>query len=189
MFEQRVATDESARSASEEVWVPEGWPEDVQPGESDWYAVVDELMDGTVVLAYAPWPHLDEVGRLAFGDEATDARHVVSISEVRLQAIVDEARRESSLDDDPAVVERPLRVGDAFLVRSIEHADEPVVDVAADVTTYARTAAKKALYAAVAPRVTEEEARALQLSPVAEDEGAGPPDPPPPGPATAAPAV
>src|SRR5687768_11893694 len=88
MLEQRVATDESARSASEGVWVPEGWTERVEPGESDWYAVVDELMDGTAVVAYAPWPHLDEVGRLAFGDEATDSRHVLGISEDRLQAMV-----------------------------------------------------------------------------------------------------
>lgn len=187
MFEQRVATDESAHSASEGVWIPDEWAERIEPGESDWYAVVDELMDGTAVVAYAPWPHLDEVGRLHFGEAATDSRHALGISEERLQALVDEARRASSESDDPAVVERPLRVGDAFLVRRIEDGEEPVLDIAVDVTTYARAAAKKALYAAVAPRVTPAEAEALELS--AGDERAGPPDPPPPGPATAAPAV
>lgn len=187
MFDQRVATDESARSASERRWVPEGWAEGAEPSDSDWYAVVDELMDGTAVLAYAAWPRLDEVGRLAFGDEATDAEQTVSVPVERLQAIVDAARRAASADDDPAVVERPLRVGDAFLVRTIEPGDEPVVDVVADVTAYARTAAKKALYAAVAPRVSEEDAEALQLS--AGDYDPDPSDEPPPGPATAAPAV
>lgn len=187
MVEQRVATDESAREASGRVWVPEGWTEGVEPRDSDWYAVVDELLDGTAVVAYAPWPRLDEVGRLAFGDEATDAGHAISVAESRLQAIVDAARREVSVNDDPAVVERPLRIGDAFLVRTIEPGDEPVIEVAADVTTYARAAAKKALYAAVAPRVSEEDAAALQMT--ADEGDAGPPEPPPPGPSTAAPAV
>lgn len=187
MLEQRVATDESARSTSG-LWIPEGWAEGVEPRDSDWYVVVDELMDGTAVLAYARWPRLDEVGRLSFGDEGTDARRALGMPEDRLQKVVDAARRGSSPDDDPAVVERPLRVGDTFLAHGIEPGDEPVVEIAADVTTYARTAAKKALYAAVAPRVTMEEAHALQLTPDEGDE-ALPPEPPPAGPSNAAPAV
>ena len=188
MVEQRVPTEDRDRSASRRVWLPEGWTEAVEPRPSDWYVVVDELMDGTAVLAYARWPRLDAVGRLSFGKKGTDARHAISIPEDRLQTIVDDARRESSPEDDPAVVERPLRVGDAFLVRRIEGGDQPVVDVAADVTTYARTAAKKALYAAVAPRVSPQEAQALRL---ASDEGDEmlPPEPPPAGPSNAAPAV
>lgn len=187
MFEQRVATDEDARQPRG-LWVPEGFtPEDVEP--SDWYVVVDDLFDDVAVLAYVRWPRLDAVGRLYFGTAAGEVASSTAIPAPELQELVNAHR--TARNPDPEVAARPLRIGDAFLVRGdaddAGFPDPESWELVVDVTSQARTAAKTALYGAVAPRVTEQDAAGLALVRTEDDER--PPDPPVTGPDSAAPAV
>lgn len=188
MFEQRLATDEDARRPRG-LWVPEGFTEsEIQ--ETDWYVVVDDLFDEMAVCAHTRWPRLDAAGRLYFSTDAGDVSRSFAVTAETLLQHVSARRLERSAD--PEVSTRPLRIGDAFLVRGAEaegEFPESPEDWAhvADVTAQARTAAKTALYGAVAPRVTEREAAELAL--VRADDDERPPDPPATGPTAAAPAV
>ncbi|OWY61363.1 hypothetical protein B7486_64170, partial [cyanobacterium TDX16] len=78
--------------------------------ERDWYVVLDELIDDRAVLVISAWPVVDGRGAPIFPEpEGELGALLVDIAEV-----VDAARRAAHQ------VERPLRIGDTFLVRSTE---------------------------------------------------------------------
>ncbi len=164
IYEQREAPPKAKRRPTDELWKPEKLPEEIVPEEGDGYVVIDDLADGRVVLTSAPWPHLDGVGRLTFLDEPEDLHMRVDDDESRLQEVLNTKRGAFAKTlEDLAVIERPLRIGDTFLVRGLSE-DPTAWDSVVDVTSQARLAAKTALYAAVAPRVTEERAEELGLT-------------------------
>jgi hypothetical protein len=111
----------------------------VDPRAGDAYVVVDELLEERVRLVVAPWPRLDRDGRLHFEDLG---RRRGPYAPATLQALVDRHRAEQGQ------VQRPLRVGDAFLVRG----DAQRLggwDLVLDVTQGARALAKLAVARAV----------------------------------------
>lgn len=132
---------------------------DPEPCAQDWYVVIDDLADGRVVFDAARWPRLDLAGRLSF-DERRETR---AADLEPAQHTIDAARR--ALEQQA----RPLRIGDAFLVRG-PALPEHVLDwrLAADVTRPARDAAKLALFAAVAPSLRPEEEALLPRAEPAE---------------------
>jgi hypothetical protein len=148
------------------------------------YLVVDELEDQIVVALATRWPELDAAGRLRFED-----RDPITVS-VAQRALEKKVRRPGGKRG----LDRPLRIGDCFLVRRPRgESDEELEDAFThappeewgefiDVTRPAREAAKTALYAAAAPRVTEKAAEELGLTKKA------PPEEPPPTATSAAPA-
>jgi hypothetical protein len=107
------------------------------------------------------------------------------LREERFQKVLNEHRRRALGDSaDEAVIERPLRIGDAFLVRGLTSERPEEWNQVVDVTPAARTAAKIALYGAVAPRLSEDRAEELGLTGAPPDQGSAPT-----GPGGAAPAV
>jgi hypothetical protein len=146
--------------------------------------VIDELEDQTVVALASRWPELDTAGRLHFEDTEP-----ITLS-VTQQALENTVRRSSGKRG----LDRPLRIGDCFLVRRPRgESDDALADALTqnnpehwgefiDITRAARDAAKAALYAAAAPRVSEETAKKLGLTKTA------PPEEPPPTATSAAPA-
>ncbi len=193
MVEQRVATTESEATPSDELWKPEDLPAGIEVQPSDAYVVVDELIDDVLVLASSPWPVLDQVGRLAPPSQGATATSTSAYPVAVLQNTINEHRRRLSDPADPDISEvsdRPLRIGDVFSIRGFAAGDPTAWEVVVDVTAQARTAAKIALYGAVAPITSKEEAeeqRRLTSRP-----GASEPPPPPstaPGFSGAAPAV
>jgi len=158
MYEQRLAVAETDLRSTEHLWLPEvpledGSMQSIAPKPSDRYVAIDDIDSNLATLAIAPWPLLDAQGRLVFGRPRRS--RVVSIGPL-LEA-VDRCRAKTGQ------VLRPLRVGDVFWIRSL------VGSVArwramADVTEPARSAAKAALNAAVAPRLSSAEARKLSAS-------------------------
>jgi hypothetical protein len=159
VVEQRAGTSKAARARTEQLWQPEGMPAGVVPEPTDAYVVVDDLSDGVGVLSSAPWPYLDHEGRLAFDPEATDSPQHFARSDRALQERIDELR---AGDADPALANRPLRIGDVFLIRGFS-AHLASWELLVDVTPQARTAAKIALFGAIAPRLTKERADQLGL--------------------------
>ena len=160
-------------------WVPEGF-EEVVDLETYRYMVVDELIEQMVTLADAPWPHLDDRGRLVFTDETRPVTVQVADLQVYLSDV--RAAPPGADDLDEAAMEqfrsRALRLGDAFAAKeamspreatvSVQRGDETarVVDPARwlespvyDITQQARQAAKLAFYAAAAPIMTSDEYR------------------------------
>ncbi|MCK5131479.1 MAG: hypothetical protein KAR40_04940 [Candidatus Sabulitectum sp.] len=135
------------------------------PGESDWYAVVDDIDERLAVLEVVRWPVLDRAGRLLFGDSFE-----LALSVVEIQQSINEAR---ALHRQPAP-ERNLRVGDAFLIRSSTKPDERILEPSEnvtilDITRLAREQAKIAMYGAVARKLpVEEESRRLKFTPDGE---------------------
>jgi hypothetical protein len=168
--EQRAGTPRSERARTEQLWVPDGLPKGVTPKPTDAYVVIDDLADGVAVLSSAPWPQLDRAGRLAFRTDVTDFPQHFGRSQKSLQERVNELRDKNA---DPAIATRPVRIGDVFLIRGFStHLGE--WELLIDVTTQARTAAKIALFGAIAPRVSKKRADQLGLS-----EAAPAPSPPP----------
>jgi hypothetical protein len=113
----------------------------VQPQAGDAYVAVDEILEDRVRLVVAPWPRLDEDRRLHFEDLG---RRLGPYAPSTLQALVDRHRAQQGQ------VQRPLRVGDAFLVRGVAHRLSGWQYVL-DVTAGARVAAKFAMARAVTP--------------------------------------
>lgn len=111
----------------------------VKPRNGDKYVVVDERLYGKVTLAVADWPGSDRGGRLRFGPSSA-----MTVDEKALHRAI--AKHRETQGD----VDRPLRIGDCFLVRGMKGAPGRwtlIVDVSAD----AREQAKIALFAAAAP--------------------------------------
>lgn len=166
MYQQRVAPSDETTYEPRETWTGVVDGADVSAGEveirtSDWYVAVDDLAYGKIVLEAAPWPGVDERGRLAFGE----AREMRTVPLAVAQGVVDDARGRAG---QPT---RALRIGDVFQVRGPELPDdvrEWVIE--RDITRAAREAAKVALFSAVAPRLQPEEEQMLPAPPDAMDE-------------------
>jgi hypothetical protein len=181
MYQQRAVIPKQRRVPRIRLWQPvveraDATVFELEPDPSDCYVVVDDLAYRRVVLDVAPWPRLDEQGRLTFGEERETRVAALELA----QEAFDAARVETGQ------VLRPLRVGDAF---QVQHIAESIGDwvIGADVTRPARDAARLALFAAVAPRLEPEEAQLLP--PVIEEPPLVEPDRGPSGPGTARPAV
>lgn len=141
MYEQRVVPPEDSFSTRPDaMWKPVALP--LSPESTDSYVVVDERIYGRLTLAVAPWPRVDRAGRLLF--ERSAAR---GVREADLQTAVNDFRRRS--DDEAA--DRPIRIGDVFLVRGLSGDDPSQWETIVDVSAQARQAAKIALHSAVAP--------------------------------------
>lgn len=160
MYEQRKVTKESFHEHKHEVfWSPrverDGKLSTVtQLGKTDWYAVVDDIAEGTVVLQIASWPKVDRGSHLRF-DEIYEQTYTLD----ELQQVVN---RERSQNGQPAA-DRSLRTGDAFLIRCDHRPRENVIDPKfkgslLDITAAAREQAKIAMYGAIAPRLNPKEA-------------------------------
>lgn len=142
------------------------------------YVVVDEIVDSQVGLAISPWPRLDPEGRLLFADPERD--QLVGVSLDRFRALLDGNRyllliapagHRPDRDTAAALAGREVRIGDVFAVprpaeggwtrsgaggeTELAAAEDPVFDI----TFEAREAAKLAGAAAVAPALSEDEAR------------------------------
>jgi len=181
MYEQRVPEPPSAESRGR-LWRPVQTPlasREQAPAETDRYVVIDRIDDDVVTLAVAPWPTIDpDTGRLRF--DGPGGRDVRVVAREALQARVDRAR--SGQPD----ADRPLRVGDVFLVRGMAGGPgrwERVVDV----TRAGRFAAKAALLGTVVPAPAADELRRFGMEaaqpvdpqPRGADEAADRPTPPP----------
>ncbi|MCD4706539.1 MAG: hypothetical protein K8S62_02235 [Candidatus Sabulitectum sp.] len=169
MHKQRdVKSELFSRPEREVFWNPlrEQKPESElvgEPGESDWYAVVDDIDERIAVFEIARWPTLDRAGRLLFGDSFE-----LTLSVAGIQQTINEARSYHR----QAVPERNLRVGDAFLIRSRTKPDVSILEnkdvTILDISGFAREQAKIAMYGAVARKLpVEEERRRLKFT---EDE-------------------
>jgi len=142
---------------------------EVEARPDDHYVVVDEIIDEHVRLVASPWPLVDEDERLTFPEEGSILPSPFDLDD--LQAYVD-ARRAGH-----GQVQRPLRIGDAFLVRGEVEVLEGWADVV-DVTGPARQQAKHALLRAIAPpspRRREEATRFLEMEPVPPKQATEPP--------------
>lgn len=190
MYEQRVPTDRTDRQVTDRPWFPDVLPEGFEFTKLDAYVVVDELLDGVAVLATSYWPLLDQAGRLSFANEGGST---YGIDASHLQARLNEQRGAilETTEMDAALVDRPLRIGDTFLIRNIAEGDPGAWEMVVDVTPQARDAAKIALYGAVAPKLSEEEAQVRDrvALPLEEEEEEGAPPPSTGGTSGAAPAV
>jgi hypothetical protein len=121
--------------------------------KSDWYAVVDDIQEGTVVLEIASWPKLDKGNHLRFGET-----YVSSYPLDALQQAVNQARAKRA---QPAP-DRPLRTSDAFAITSEERPGETLISPEfqgsiLDITGAARDQAKIAMYSAVARQLKPED--------------------------------
>ena len=140
------------------------------PTEDDVYALVEDQDEGLLVLLAVRWPELDGLGRLRFADAEPVE---VPLAQSELENALRRRRSEEE--------QRPVRIGDVFLVRGLAAGRLPEASLADwgqlfDVTGPARDAAKAALFAAAAPRVSADDADALGL-----DVQASPDESPPAG--------
>jgi hypothetical protein len=111
----------------------------VEPRQSDSYVVVDEVVEGRIRLVVAAWPRVDRDERLYFEDLG---RRVDTYALRSLQALIDRHRAQQGQ------VRRPIRVGDAFLVRG-DASRLGGWDYVLDITRGARAVARVALARAV----------------------------------------
>lgn len=160
MYVQRSAAEKQLPTG--DLWEPRAPTTDgevtVEASPGDLYAVVEAVAYDRVSFEIAPWPQLDRRGRLLFEEEPRFAR---SFPAETAQRAFDQARSRARQ------VERPLRVSDAFHVRGAT-GDLDEWEILHDVTRAAREVAKLALYAAIAPRLTEEEEEKLPATPTSE---------------------
>lgn len=154
------------RLAEAPPWVPPGFARRRIAWAELSYIVVDELLGGVAGLVVSKWPRLDQRGRLRFPGE----RWRIGARVEELEALLAE-RRELPDTTTPSddVLRRPLRIGDVFAARTERRRaragvpelgrwlSPPVLDVSRD----AREAAKTALFGAVAPVMSEEEAAGI----------------------------
>jgi hypothetical protein len=174
---RRRSRRDAARAEIRNRWRPRLEPAelDFAPAAGDYYAVVDAIESGRVVLVLSRWPDVDAVGHLVFsGDDVT--------RDFTLDEWQPVVTRQRAAVGQPAP-DRDPRVGDAFWVR-IPDGDVEASPLAGwnlvDVTRPARRAAHAALLTAANP-----ELRAASAAPRTVE--AEPPEPPPTG--SAAPAV
>jgi hypothetical protein len=137
MYQQREEVPEDLEIVG--LWQPailtqEGEPIQFDPEPSDGYGVVDEMIADDVRLALAPWPLVDVAGRLRFQNETSEA-HPFPRQELQVEL---DARRV-----EEGQLPRPLRIGDAFLVRGFGGTPAGWNRVL-DITGAARPVAKRA---------------------------------------------
>jgi hypothetical protein len=163
--EQRVVKTAEAFEPVELAWVPytvhgprggKRTKVDVQP--SDCYASVDDVADGMVVFSVSNWPRLDREGRLYWDINPFE----LVVPEQEVQAIVDAGRAEAGI----TAPDRPIRVGDAFLLRGLpdEQASLGRASLVLDISAAARDAARAALYGAVASTLRLEDAEKMAVT-------------------------
>jgi hypothetical protein len=163
--EQRVVKTAEAFEPVELAWVPytvhgprggKRTKVDVQP--SDCYASVDDVADGMVVFSVSNWPRLDREGRLYWDINPFE----LVVPEQEVQAIVDAGRAEAGV----TAPGRPIRVGDAFLLRGLpdEQASLRRASLVLDISAAARDAARAALYGAVASTLRLEDAEKMAVT-------------------------
>lgn len=113
------------------------------------YIVVDELHEGVAGLVISPWPRLDPLGRLVFGDEEESTR--VATSEDALLAVLRRQRLPVvavPVDQrtEEQLRERELSIGDVFAARPAgPPGDDPaswLAEPVLDITAEAREVAK-----------------------------------------------
>jgi hypothetical protein len=144
MCPQRMQRPDESFRPTRRWWIPaandaSGQRMAVAPRASDWYVVVDEIIEERVRLVVAPWPKVDRDGRLSFEDLGRRRGPYASRS---LLALIDRHRAQQGQ------VQRPLRVGDAFLVRG-DTSRLGGWEYVLDITRGARAVAKLALARAV----------------------------------------
>lgn len=90
------------------------------------WVVIEDLVDDRCELAISPWPRLTDEGRLTFaGDRDEEAHQVGAIGATTFLELVSSARRRQlGSEADPALVTRPLRVGDTFVAWATVLEDE-----------------------------------------------------------------
>ena len=159
------------------------------------YVVVDEMVDNGIGLSVAPWPEVDEGGRLRFAPEE-DQQLLGADRDAFEAALLDHRtvvvmRFGGELDASEAsqLRKRPLRIGDVFVIRRDALAtgdDEGVVDSERlikapiyDITVEARERARVAMAATQATPIEEGQAREVLgadalAEPVAADEASEP---------------
>jgi hypothetical protein len=123
-------------------------------GKTYWYAVVDDIAEGTVVLQIASWPNLDKDSHLRFD--------VIYEQPYPLDALQQVVNRGRAQHGQPAA-DRPLRTGDAFSIQCEDRPGENVISPkfegsVLDITAAAREQAKIAMYGAVARKLSPTEA-------------------------------
>lgn len=161
MYEQRKVNQKFFRRREREpFWSPsvlKGRKRVVETrtGANDWYAVVDDIGEGTVKLEIASWPKLDKAGRLHF-DEIYEQAYSVE----KLQRVINKAR----MSHKQPAPDRLLRVGDAFRIQNSVRPKKDLVSprfkgIIYDITEAAREQAKIAMYGAVARKLKPSEAR------------------------------
>ncbi len=130
------------------------------------YIGVDEIVDEIATLTVAPWPAADGLGRLCFDGSASRGHLLVHVDELRQQLYAGWLQRKPRIGDvfGAAVapeVEAVLAAGDDVgLDKERRLADALPGDVH-DLSAEARTVAKLAYYAALAPVGTMETAGEL----------------------------
>jgi hypothetical protein len=165
--------------------------------EGDTYVVVDDLDEDLARLVLSVWPRLDRAGRLVFRLPSGDTRTQNAWRSI-LELVLPAADRPLiSADAQPYEVTLPvprdsfqravnraragagqlggsreLRMGDVFRVRSLRSPDVSEWEDVLDVTAPARDAAKAALLAAAAPKITSAADVELEAAtPSGEDQG------------------
>jgi hypothetical protein len=163
--EQRVVKTAEAFEPVELAWLPytvhgprggKRTRVDVQPG--DCYASVDDVEDGLVVFSVSDWPRLDREGRLYWDTNPFE----LVVPEQEVQAIVDAGRAEAGI----TAPDRPIRVGDAFLLRGLlaERAALKRASLVLDISAASRDAARAALYGAVASTLHTDDAKKMAVT-------------------------
>jgi hypothetical protein len=146
MYEQRTAEPPAAfEREPHRAWQPPAMPvaPDFALDGTERYVAVDRIDEGLAILSIAPWPMVDpETGRLTFGPADDRETRAVAVEQLRRRARA--GRAAAGLPD------RPIRVGDAFLVRGLRGLPSRW-DLVVDITRSARLAAKAALLSTVAP--------------------------------------
>jgi len=164
-FEQRAAVEPESFVPQDVRWRPdvlydarpEAVARPIDLAGDEWYMVIDDIGGDVAICEFSSWPALDGDGRLAF--EGQPWRLGRPLAEV--QTLVDRFRTESG---QPAP-DRPLRIGDVFAVRGPKRGVRSLRAVTGllDVSAAARTAAKAALYGAVAESMEEGQPAAVAL--------------------------
>ena len=125
--------------------------------KDDNYVVVEDIDDGRVVFEISSWPQVDRGGRLHFEGEPSELYDDLTVA----QEVIDQARAADGVTGS----DRPLRVGDVFLVKDLAPGADSITRAGTvrDVSLAARLAAKAALFGAAASTVPEEYVEALAI--------------------------
>jgi len=154
--EQRVRVDEGELAPQDRLWQPftvHGPQGDRQQRrrafKHDNYVVIEDIEDGRVVFEVSSWPQIDKGGRLHFEGDPYELYE----DQATAQAAIDEARRADGVTGS----DRPIRIGDVFLVRDLARRSQSIgrAGTIRDISLAARIAAKAALFGAAASTVEE----------------------------------
>jgi hypothetical protein len=159
-----MAKSAEAFDPIEQLWIPYsvhgsqgGRRRRIKVEGSDLYAAVDDIADQVVIFEVSEWPRLDREGRLYFGRDPFEL--VVAVGTV--QIAIDQARRQARI----TAPNRPVRVGDAFMIRGLPSPGSAFEEatMVLDISAAAREVAKAALYGAVASTLRQDYADRMGL--------------------------